>query len=959
MNTQIKNLQDNSLLYELSLAVGSSLDTYENCEHFLQTLVRVKGLGHASVWLKKEGGAHELFFTTSSGAAGFRHLPAGHFVLEKLEEQPYFTTTKMEGGLTGFIHEKKVGKGALAFFKLGSLGFLQLFSLRETGFPEGEMAQLKNVVKKFAISLEGCEAHRQLLEETEQRKLMETALKKVNRRVKESENKLRQVIDYSLDAVVTIDPGGRVAEWSKQAEKMFGILREEALGVSIVDLIVPEAHRVSFEKNMAYFRQTGEGAILNKRIEITALRKGRKPFPIELSISVLRNEKGNFLSGFIRDISERKVAEEALANAQIRLTSLITNLQAGVLLENENRDIVLANHYYCGAFRIPSEPAWLVGKKGPEIMATASQLFADPEAFLERVEELLAGAELVVGEVLHMADGRILERDFVPLFSDKKHLGQLWQYRDVTPQRMAQKEAEQARLAERQFLANMSHEIRTPMNAVIGMSHLLVETDLTPKQKDYLNSLRFSADSLMGIINDILDLSKIEAGELEFEEKAFDLDYLLRSIQRTFQFKVREKPISVTLDLEAKIERLVIGDPTRLNQVLTNLLGNASKFTKQGTIGLKTVLLGSTPEEYFVEFRVHDTGIGIAAEKLDDIFENFKQADVKVTRKYGGTGLGLTIVKQLVEKQGGKIRVESEPGKGSVFIFSLPLKNSGRPILAKPKKEREVLPDRHAFFEKLDILIVEDNRMNQKLITQILEMWGCRFRVANNGLEALLMSRTKRFDLILMDVHMPEMDGVEATQKIREDGANINQETPIVALTAAALLEEKNRALESGMDDFLTKPFSPRKLEKCILDILSPVEISPPPPPEKVECTAQKTPGDRVEIDLKYLFEFSNGDRHFVIDMVETYLRETPAVLEKLERGLAAQNWEQVRKTVHQLKPNFMMLGMEAQRAKAADTEAKIKAGNIDPIQIAPMVKCLMSAARQSFSILQKKVVSG
>ena len=955
MTTQIKNLQDNALLYELSLAVGGTLDSYGNCKHFLQTLVRLKGLAFASVWLKNESGEFELFCITSSEWMSCHRLPVEHLAAKKLIESTCFTFSEKDN-CSDFLPPQKNVIGGFAFFRLGELGFLQLYNEdKKVGVSERDLIQLKDVVEKFAISLEGCEAHRLLIEETEQRNLMQKALKEVNRRVRQSENKLRQVIDSSLDAVVTIDDKGRVAEWSKQAERMFGILREEAIGESVSALIVPFEFREVFQKSLAHFRKTGYGAMLNKRIEIEALRKGGKPFPVELSISVLRNEEGRLLSGFVRDITERKRSEEALANAQIRLTNLIGNLQAGVLLENEHREIALANQYYCEVFNIPSEPAWLVGKKCPETLFAASQLFDEPEAFLKRVDELLERSELVVGETLHMANGRILERDFVPLFSDKKYLGHLWQYRDVTAQRKAQQEAEQARLAERQFLANMSHEIRTPMNAVIGMSHLLVETDLTPKQKDYLNSLRFSADSLMGIINDVLDLSKIEAGELEFEDKTFDLDYLLRSIHRTFQFKVREKPISVTLDLDAPIENLVIGDPTRLNQILTNLLGNASKFTKQGTIGMQTKLLGSTPDEYFMEFRVHDTGIGIPEDKLGDIFENFKQADVKVTRKFGGTGLGLTIVKQLVERQGGKIRVESEVGKGSVFIFTLPLKNAGLPISERPKMEPEVLPDQRAFFEKLHLLIVEDNAMNQKLITQILSQWGCRFHVANNGLEALLVSRAKSFDLILMDVHMPEMDGIEATEKIRSDQANLNHKTPIVALTAAALLEEKKRALESGMNDFLTKPFSPRKLEKCIVGILGAEKIMTV---EKERNDFSENPTSDVRIDLKYLFEFSNGDRHFVIDMVETYLRETPGILEKLENELATENWEQVRKIVHQLKPNFMMLGMEEQRAKAAETESKIKADHIEAEEITESVDWLVASVEKSFSLLVEQLKS-
>lgn len=959
MDTHIKNLQDNALLYELSLAVGNTLDTYGNCLHFLEALNRLVDLGNAAVWLQNEANQYELFCFLNHLGERLQAIPSDHFISQKLNGEPYFSIPSTHEEIKRTPAFSSLENGELTFFKLSNLGFLQLyFPEGKKVFSEGQLIQLKEVVQKFAISLEGCEAHRRLIEETEQRDLMQKALKKVNKRVKASENKLRQIIDYSLDAVVNIDTSGKIVEWSKQAERMFGILKEEAIGAYVSQLIVPKEHRDSFEKSLSHFRQTGQGALLNKRIEITALRKGKKPFPVELSISVLRNEDGDLLSGFVRDISEKKKAEKALDQAQFRLTNLISNLQAGVLLENENREIVLANHYFCEVFRIPSEPAWLVGKSSEDIIRLTSPVFKNPATFLNRVEELPQNSELVVGETMHLADGRILELDFVPLFSDEKYLGQLWQYRDVTQRWKAQKEAEQARLAERQFLANMSHEIRTPMNAVIGMSHLLGDTKLTEQQKDYLSSLRFSADSLMDIINDILDLSKIEANELEFEEKQFDLAYLLESVQRTFQFKVREKAISVDFELDSQIENLVIGDPTRLNQILTNLLGNASKFTKRGTIGLKTNLLKISDEEYLVEFQVFDSGIGIAPENLNTIFQNFKQADVKVTRKFGGTGLGLTIVKQLVERQGGSIRVESELGVGSRFIFTLPLKNSGEDLGLQPVKKKEVRTDNSAFFKGLHILVAEDNRMNQKLITQILQTWGCEFHVVNDGAEALLISRVKKFDLILMDLHMPEMDGVEATEKIRRDELNQNQKTPIIALTAAALLEEKKRALAGGMNDFLTKPFLPQKLEACIICQLKSVDsINASEDPSLAEHTAVVSE-DGVEVNLKYLFDFSNGDRHFVTDMVETYLRETPQKLEALADELSAENWEKVRSIVHAMKPNFMMLGMEDQRACAAKTESLLKTGNFIPEQINMLVEALIAATFSSFQPLKKELAS-
>jgi len=293
--------------------------------------------------------------------------------------------------------------------------------------------------------------------------------------------------------------------------------------------------------------------------------------------------------------------------------------------------------------------------------------------------------------------------------------------------------AEQAQQAEQQFLANMSHEIRTPMNAVIGMTHLLYETKLTKNQNEYLDALRFSADSLMGLINNILDLSKIEAGELEFEEKPFHLQVLLKELQRTFQFKVKDKPIQVKLDFDKRIKHLVVGDPTRLNQILTNLLGNACKFTQRGTILINAKLAELKDQAYLITFQVQDTGIGIPADKM----------------------------------QGGTIQVESVSEKGSCFSVHLPFKDSGIIALEKTKEAKQTNEYLKTLLQEQFILVVEDNDMNQKLITKILEIWDCPFDLAINGKEAIEFCKNQQYDLILMDINMPEMDGVTATETIR------------------------------------------------------------------------------------------------------------------------------------------------------------------------------------------------
>jgi len=517
----------------------------------------------------------------------------------------------------------------------------------------------------------------------------------------------------------------------------------------------------------------------------------------------------------------------------------------------------------------------------------------------------------------------------------------------------AKNAAEHAHRTEQQFLANMSHEIRTPMNAVIGMTHLLYETTLSTSQKEYVDSLRFSADSLMGLINNILDLSKIEAGEIAFEEKPFNLHKLLKGLQQTFQFKLKEKPVNVIIDFDSTIENLIVGDPTRLNQILTNLLGNACKFTQQGTVEIKAKLQRSTSSKYKIALSIIDTGIGIPKEKQDLIFQNFKQADIKVTRKYGGTGLGLAIVKELVEMQKGIIKVKSKEGVGSTFQVNLSFGNSGEKAVEKENKKEIGNAKVTELLQTKSILVVEDNEMNQKLITKILDIWGCNYDLAVNGKEALEFTNNLLYDLILMDIHMPVMDGVMATSLIREDTQNLNQKTPIIAMTAAALLEEKNRGLAAGMNDYVTKPFSPKRLLGKFFQLLN----LQPSTEETPDVPSIDVLNQMVKIDLKYLFDFSNGDSDFVRDMVATFIKDTPSSFQLLHTAFAEQNWETVSKTAHRLKPNYMMLGMKEQQATAFQIEQETKKDQFGEQEIYQLIIQMEQATECAYPILEQKLM--
>lgn len=376
----------------------------------------------------------------------------------------------------------------------------------------------------------------------------------------------------------------------------------------------------------------------------------------------------------------------------------------------------------------------------------------------------------------------------------------------------ARQELEESTKAKSDFLATMSHEIRTPMNAIMGMTHLLQQEKPRKDQQEPLNILDFSGKTLLSLIDDVLDFSKIEAGRVEFESTEFELNRLVSTIMESFKVMANNNEIKLDKKIDPKIHNVLIGDPARLTQILNNLLSNALKFTEEGSVSLEINILDEFDGRQKLEFSVIDTGIGIPEERLGTIFESFTQASGSTKRLYGGTGLGLTISKQLAELQGGSIKVDSEEGKGSTFAVQITFdKGEGKAIKEEKLIDHEETEDA---LKGIKVLLAEDNIVNQKVMHRFLERWEIKMTIVDNGVKALEEVKKSDFDIILMDLQMPEMDGYEASSKIRKlEDAN-KRSTPIIALTAAALKEVREKVFASGMNDFVTKPFNPADLQQ-------------------------------------------------------------------------------------------------------------------------------------------------
>lgn len=463
--------------------------------------------------------------------------------------------------------------------------------------------------------------------------------------------------------------------------------------------------------------------------------------------------------------------------------------------------------------------------------------------------------------------------------------------------------AEDAVKAKQQFLSNMSHEIRTPMNAIIGFTKVVLKTELSAKQKEYLTAIKMSGDALIVLINDILDLAKVDAGKMVFEKTPFKMKASISSMLHLFETKIQEKNLKLITEYDNKIPDVLVGDPVRLHQIILNLVSNAVKFTNKGNITVSVHMVHEDNEKVILEFAVTDTGIGIPKTKIETIFENFQQATSGTSRLYGGTGLGLAIVKQLVEPQGGKIRVKSTIDVGTTFSFTLPFQKTD----ADAVLENEIL-ELDTEIKDIKVLVVEDIALNQLLMKTLLDDFGFERDIAENGQIAIEKLKAKKYDIILMDLQMPVMNGFEATEYIRN---TMNSKIPIIALTADVTTVDLAKCKAVGMNDYIAKPIDERVLYSKIVGILKKPKL------EKLSIKINENIGNKDGsnkkikcIDLVYLNQRTKSNPILMMEMISLYLNQTPSLINTIKQSLADEDWLLLGSTVHKIIPSFSIMGI-------------------------------------------------
>jgi PAS domain S-box-containing protein len=764
-----------------------------------------------------------------------------------------------------------------------------------------------------------------------ERKRLETA-------VHENEEKFRRLFESSRDAVLLVDEGGGICDCNSAAVAMFGfrsnadLLRHQIQDLSPVKQPDGRDSRIAFVDNAMSISDRGAHFF-----EWQHLRADGTEFPAEVAVTAINIHGRQLCHGLVRDVTERKRVEE-----ELRKLSLAVKHSPSMILTTDRAGRV---DYV--------NPAWeqVTGFGLDEIRGESSQVLRSGVHSHEFYDHLWGWRGEFCnrrknGELYWEAAAIAPVRDdagsithFVSVKEDiterRAMEEQLRQWNVELERNVAERTAEltAANSAKSEFLATMSHEIRTPMNGVIGMTGLLLDTELGEEQRRYAETIRSSGEALLILLNDILDFSKMEAGKLVLEAVDFELAAVLDELAASFAARAREKGLTLKCEVDAEVPSRLRGDPGRLRQILANLMGNAVKFTEQGEICVQAGLLEQTEADCLLRFTVRDTGIGISPEQQQKLFQKFTQADASTTRRYGGTGLGLAIAKDLTELMGGDIGLTSNLGAGSEFWFTVRLhrQSAGDMPAGVPVTHRFSQTDLPVVRRSGSrILVAEDNSVNQDVALGILRKLGLRADAVGNGAEAIESLKSIPYDLVLMDIQMPVMDGLEATRIIRNPQSTVlNHGIPVVAMTANAMRGDRECCLEVGMNAYVSKPVSPHALVEALNDCLpsgTPETRSNVP---AGEVPAGKSQADLPVFDRAALLARLMDDESLADRIIARFLESTPELIESLRQSLKLNDAAAARRTAHALKGAAANLGGERLRQAAFEMELAAKAEDL------------------------------
>jgi PAS domain S-box-containing protein len=690
-------------------------------------------------------------------------------------------------------------------------------------------------------------------------------------------------------AMLVADARDQIVEWSPGAEDVFGHTATEMLGQPLTRLIAPSDHAAL----RAEIARTRQGLDHGGRFVLSGQNNDGRPMSLEISLAAWPGSSGQMLGAVLHDVSKQVLAERRLGEVQKNWRDIAENSSDVLLLLDRASTIIFANR---GPLSRPldqvigSSVAELMPDLGGIIEPALQAVFESGRAYQH--EGRITGPDGATHWCWCRFAPQREDGDVVSAVLSISDIGDRIQLQDALQN--AKSVAEKANQLKSEFLANMSHEVRTPLNGVVGMVDLLRATSLTPEQASYVATLLEATQALRVIVDDVLDFSKIEAGQLKLENVDLDLLGLAGGAIDMFRHAAVQNDTELCLVVPEEHAPRLLGDPNRIRQVLINLLNNAVKFTRNGGIVVRVRLVdgGATVS---ARIEIADTGVGISPEAQSVIFQPFAQADGSITRRFGGTGLGLSICRKLIDLMGGDIGFESQVGLGSTFWFELTL---GKAQGASPRQdpaESSRLPRNDTRWK---ILVAEDNAINQKVVSAMLQGLGCSIDVAHDGREALELWQRGSYDLILMDCQMPIMSGFEAASAIRKQEGVGPARIPIVAMTAQAYAQDRERCTRAGMDDHLAKPLTKSELESTIakwLRLGSMTPLSPAPhPPEAM--TLDLAMLERLESDL------GDGGKQLLTGLIEAFFVDCPEALERLDEHVEAARWERVAFEAHRLR---------------------------------------------------------